>query len=112
LGADLASLPERRPKRRHWHIDYLLDEPTAEIRRVVAVRTSRRLEPELAAVVASMAGATPFAPGLGAADARGRTHLWATPGTELWWQLLESSVSDVAGEWTRPASGPQSGTRR
>lgn len=70
--------PEIRPphaKRLHWHIDYLLDENEAEIIHVTAIRTAARLESALARRLAALPGVVPLAPGLGASDARGQTHL-------------------------------------
>lgn len=79
LAARLAAagLPARLPavKRLHWHIDYLLDEPDAELIGVWAWRTAEPLEHALADWLAAQPGVVPLAAGLGASDDPGRTHL-------------------------------------
>ena len=72
-----AGLPARLPtdKRLRWHVDYLLDEPDAELVGVWAWRTNEPLESVLAEWLTSLPGVTPLAAGLGASDDRGRTHL-------------------------------------
>jgi len=79
LAARLAAagLAARPPvvKRLHWHIDYLLDEPDAALAGVWAWRTAAPLEGALAAWLLTLPGIIPLAPGLGASDDRGRTHL-------------------------------------
>lgn len=62
-------------KRLRWHVDYLLDEPAAEIRGVWAIRAAVPLEAALARWLASQPGVVPLAPGLGASDDPGQTHL-------------------------------------
>ena len=81
LAAQLAAvgLPARLPvaKRLRWHIDYLLDEPGAELAGVWAWRTAEPLESALAGWLAAQPGVVPLAAGLGASDDRGRSHiLW------------------------------------
>lgn len=68
-----ANLPA--DKQLHWHIDYLLDDPAAELIAVFAIRTTADLEPALANRLASRPDILPLAKGLGASDRRGRTHL-------------------------------------
>ncbi len=72
-----AGLPARPPaaKRLRWHVDYLLDEPDVALVGVWAWRTAAPLEGALAAWLAAQPGIVPLAPGLGASDDRGRTHL-------------------------------------
>lgn len=70
--------PERRPpaaKQLRWHIDYLLDEAEVEIAGITAARTTERLESPLARRLAALPGVVPLAPGLGAGDAPGESHL-------------------------------------
>jgi len=70
-----AELQPPLAKSLRWHIDYLLDEAQVEIVRIVALRTSLRLESALARQLAGKPGCVPIAAGLGAADAHGETHL-------------------------------------
>lgn len=85
--------PGRRSpdKKLHWHIDYLLDLPDAELSHIVMVLSPERLEQRLAELVASMDGVHPVADRLGAQDAKSGTHLFRidTPPTLL--EQLNSS---------------------
>ncbi|MEZ4519752.1 MAG: GIY-YIG nuclease family protein [Chloroflexota bacterium] len=77
-----SGLPSQPPrtKRLHWHIDYLLEKPPAELADVWAVRSAESLEAELATRLASHTALEPVARGLGASDHRGATHLlYLTP---------------------------------
>lgn len=70
--------PDLRPpaaKRQRWHIDYLLDEIEVEIVRIMVIRTTARLESALARQLSALPRVVPLAPGLGASDARGESHL-------------------------------------
>ena len=60
----------RAEKRKHWHIDYLLEKGV--ISDVVSAETDARLE---CAVAAGLAG-FPGIPGFGATDCRCRSHLF------------------------------------
>ncbi|NTU57987.1 MAG: DUF123 domain-containing protein [Chlorobiaceae bacterium] len=63
-------------KKLHWHIDYLLDLPDAEIVHVVMFTGPSRIENPLAGLVASMPESSTVADRLGAQDARSGTHLF------------------------------------
>lgn len=63
------------PKRLHWHIDYLLDRPQAQIRHVVVVRTERKLEADLGRWLVAQPDTQVIYQGLGASDVSGGTHL-------------------------------------
>ena len=80
-AAGLATPTQQPPreKRLHWHIDYLLDEPAAELSSVTLIRTAAQLESELARRLAEQPGIAPLAAGLGAADVPGETHLFTFP---------------------------------
>lgn len=96
VAEGLGKVPLKPPtrKRLHWHVDYLLDEPSVELERVTVIRTDARIESALARRLAALPGASPLLPGLGASDAPGETHLlglgdqgWTvdafTPGEEI-----------------------------
>lgn len=72
-----AGLPAQSPttKRLRWHIDYLLDKMGVELIGVWAQRTAEPLERRLADWLLAQPGVAPLAPGLGASDDRGRTHI-------------------------------------
>ena len=76
------SVPAAPPsgKRLHWHIDYLLDDPAVEIAHILALRSRTRRESELARALAAAPALVPLAPGLGASDAAGETHLFRLVG--------------------------------
>lgn len=79
LAAAGLHAPTPANKRLHWHIDYLLDEPAAELDGVYVVCTAERLEAQLVDWLAARPGIVPLATGLGASDDRGRTHLLRAP---------------------------------
>jgi len=82
----LGSIPKR--KTLHWHIDYLLDLPTAEIRGIVALRTKWQIESEVGDRVAAEDETLILAPGLGASDYPGKTHLFFVDADIKWWSNL------------------------
>ena len=82
----LGSIPKR--KTIHWHIDYLLDLPTAEIRGVVALRTKWQIEDEVGDRVAAEDETLILAPGLGASDYPGKTHIFFVDADIQWWSHL------------------------
>ena len=63
-------------KQLHWHIDYLLDLPEAEINGMILLRTRQDREARLAEMLAALPQTSFPAPGLGASDHRGNTHLF------------------------------------
>jgi Uri superfamily endonuclease len=67
---------KKRDKKLHWHIDYLLDLPEAEIVHIVMLMGPSRIEHRLAELVASMTEASTVVDRLGAQDARSGTHLF------------------------------------
>lgn len=80
-------------KRRHWHIDYLLDHPQASLAGVYAIRDPRRLESHLAAWLDVEPHTRPLAPGLGGTDT-GATHLFQVYAPPAWWQTIRQRVAD------------------
>ena len=89
----------RRPKTCFWHIDYLLDQPAAALTHVIALRSPAPLEAALAARLAADRCTAVVAPGLGAADARGASHLLrvAAADVEAWWGALAAFCGELAG---------------
>lgn len=73
-------------KKLHWHIDYLLDIPEAEITHIVMAMGPSRLESRLASLVSSMPGVVCVADRLGAQDAASGTHLFSVADTS---ELIE-----------------------
>jgi Uri superfamily endonuclease len=78
-------------KSMHWHVDYLLDLETVEISHVIAFRSKAKIEARLAAMIEAMPETIVFAPGLGASDQTGSTHLLWVEADEKWW----NNVADL-----------------
>ena len=93
MGVPKKLLP-KQDKHLHWHIDYLLDHLSTRIISISLYRTSQRLEPILAQALQSQPGITPAAPGLGASDHPGATHLLHIQGNPLetahWAEILSN----------------------
>jgi Uri superfamily endonuclease len=79
----------------HWHIDYLLDEEAAEIKKAILLRTKARIEIKLAKMVEAMPETFVFAPGLGASDHPGGTHVLRVEALGEWWEKLVEIVKVV-----------------
>ncbi len=79
-------IPKKKTLR--WHIDFLLDDPAAEIDRVLILRATRRRESAVAMWLAAQAGVSAPARGLGASDARGETHVFRVPDDGDWWEMV------------------------
>ena len=94
LWQDLQTIFPERPltlpthKKLRWHVDYLLDEVTVELVQVLVIANGMRLEHELGQMLVDYAGTTVLAPGLGATDIPGNTHLLAIPAADTWWHAL------------------------
>ena len=92
----MAGLPKKLParKRLHWHIDYLLDLPDAEVDRVIAFRSIDNHETTIAGKLAAMTEISLPAKGLGASDHPGGTHLFFVQAETIWWnRLAETCLS-------------------
>lgn len=87
----LSKIPSR--KSLHWHIDHLLDRPEARITHILALRTEKDLEPRLADWLAARKGVSIPAPGLGASDHPGSTHLLAVSSSNRWWAEISVELS-------------------
>lgn len=83
-------------KRCFWHIDYLVDQLAAEITQIIALRTSQRLEAQLARRLAHDPAVAPLVPGLGASDDRNATHLLRVDATASWWQHLPTLMCELS----------------
>jgi Uri superfamily endonuclease len=95
--------PAPRTKKLHWHIDYLLDHETAEIAEVVIVVADGRVEPAMYRLLAAEEATTALAPGLGAGDSPGETHLLRVDAPAAWWSDLPGQLAAVVA---RSGSGP------
>ena len=81
-------VPLPSEKSLHWHVDYLLDQSSAELLAVYVIRSPLRLEAALGRLMMSDKAAKILAPGLGATDVPGNSHLLRIEATEKWWPKL------------------------
>ncbi len=82
--------PGQTAKRLHWHIDYLLDLPEAELSHIIIVGLPSRLEERLAGMVAATPDAEPVVDRLGAQDAASGTHLFSIGNLDMLLHELET----------------------
>lgn len=80
-------------KKLHWHIDYLLQPASVQLIGCTILRSPRRLEPPLAALLEADGDAQVIYPGFGAGDAPGSTHLFRVPATRAWWDRLTGAAA-------------------
>lgn len=88
-GMGGAKLHPPSTKTCRWHIDYLLDQPHVELTHILAIRSTERLEPAIAQQLNADPHTATIAPGLGASDSPGATHLLrlnAPP--DGWWDVF------------------------
>ena len=83
-----------RGKTVHWHIDYFLEQPEAELIQIFIICSSSRIESTLARRLVSDPATTAVAPGLGASDDHDSTHLLRVDADEDWWQNLPKRIVD------------------
>ncbi len=81
-------------KQLRWNIDYLLDEETVHLTAVYLLRSSYRLEEDLADMLLTDPASHIFSAGLGAHDHRGSTHLLQICAGENWWRTLPKRLND------------------
>lgn len=81
-----ASVP--REKRLFWHVDYLLERAEVEISHLILLRSPERQEAAIAGLLLGDPWVQVIAPGLGASDSPGSTHLLRVEGDEVWWVAL------------------------
>ncbi len=95
-------------KKLHWHVDYLLDHPAAELRGVLVLAGEARLESPLAEILASDPAARLIASGLGASDAPSPAHLLRIAAEDAWWERLPQRLRDVPLTPTPPLAATNS----
>ncbi len=86
-------------KKLHWHVDYLLDETAVTLTHVLLIRSPQRLEEPLARWLNAQPETLAIAPGLGASDAQGSTHLLAVNAPEAWWEAVWSIRQTDLQSW-------------
>lgn len=95
-------------KHLRWHIDYLLDAREAEVRAVALWRTAYSHEFDLAAILAAHPDCTPLAPGLGASDHRGASHLFVLQGGDTAWSAV---IEELCAHRATPSCPDLAGAR-
>jgi len=91
---DNCALP-LRPKKLFWHVDYVLNELTVELRQIFALRTTRPLEKTLAQFFEADPATFIVESGIGAQDHPGHTHLLRVQADEAWWAGLPAKLRHV-----------------
>jgi Uri superfamily endonuclease len=95
VNAGLATkVPEL--KKCHWHIDYLLEIPEAEVSGILILRSRKNHEKAIARALESLPETSIPVPGLGASDHPGGTHLFALHADEVWWDRLPEFLPGIA----------------
>lgn len=92
LQASGITVKAPQQKKRHWHIDYLLDLPPAEIQGVIAIRTCKQLEATIAQGLMEEPAIHRVSAGLGASDYYKETHLLGVQADQEWWNFLPERV--------------------
>lgn len=103
LAEQNASLQPPSPKRLHWHIDFLLDEPEAQVQQIILIPSPHPIERPLAQYIENLACTELPAVGLGASDHRGHTHLVRRPGTQAEWAALLDDLPTRVQAWQQLA---------
>lgn len=98
--AAIASKETQPPagKKLFWNVDYLLDEEDVQLRQVIILRSTVRLEDEVAALLLAAPVCRPIASGLGAHDRPGSTHLLQVHAHESWWDSLPLRINKLLSE--------------
>ncbi len=94
VAAGLPISAPPRHKKLFWNIDYLLDDLSAEIIGVLAVRALHNLEANLARALLALPGVAPLAPRLGAHDSHEVAHLVRIPAHVGWWHVAAARLCD------------------
>jgi Uri superfamily endonuclease len=79
-------------KHLRWHVDYVLERQAVEVTHVLAICSHQRMEGEIADRLLSDEETRIVAPGLGASDAAGKTHILRAPEPIAWWQGLSEQM--------------------
>ena len=87
--------PLAKPKQLFWHIDYLLDQATVELRQIFALRTTRPLEATLAHFFEADPATFIVESGIGAQDHPGHTHLLGVQADAAWWAGLGKRLQQL-----------------
>jgi len=84
-------------KKLHWHIDYLLDRPEAEINHIMMIRSPLKMEHKLSELLESRIETSMLAPRLGALDTSNSTHILQLSDKTTILQLLSKKIPLLMG---------------
>lgn len=93
LGTILLKPPKK--KKLFWNIDYLLEENVVDLSHVLAIRTKRKFEDELAHFLEKGPNCRALAKGLGAHDKYDSTHVLLIQETAEWWRQLPKRAEEL-----------------
>ncbi len=91
-------------KKRHWHIDYLLDSLHAEIDGITIIRFPSRLETALSDIALASKETFIIAPGLGAQDTGDTTHVYGIRNPDAFRPGFEADIEKVLNRQTATAT--------
>lgn len=95
LGLADRSVRPPAGKKLHWHIDYLLQETAVSLTHALLIRSPLRLEARLGQWLNAQPETGVIAPGLGARDVAGGTHLLTLNAGPAWWDALPGRVAAI-----------------
>ncbi|MFQ5398588.1 MAG: DUF123 domain-containing protein [Anaerolineae bacterium] len=99
LCASDLDLRPRHGKRLFWNVDYLLEDLDVSLTQVMILRGRQRLEPRIGRLLTEDPCTFLLAPGLGANDVPGQSHLLGVRADEEWWnQLVRRLVQLTTGK--------------
>lgn len=101
------SLLPANGKHLRWNVDYLLNKPFAHLVAAYVIRHPHRIERKVGQQIQSDPAAVIYAPGLGANDINGNTHLLLIDDGDDWWRRLPDRLAEIL-----PASARPTRTRR
>ncbi|WP_448521975.1 GIY-YIG nuclease family protein [Pseudothermotoga sp.] len=84
----------RKHKRKHWHIDYLLEH--AEVLSVIMLPSERRLEEEISSALSKKFDGPK---GFGSSDLKVKTNLYRLDDLDEFFKILKDTVRTRLGEW-------------
>ncbi|RKU14784.1 DUF123 domain-containing protein [Candidatus Poribacteria bacterium] len=89
------NLLPKQGKTLHWNVDFLLDQQSAEIVNIFAIRSSERLENRIVKWLEGNPQIDIIEPGLGANDVPGSTHLLYLRADDMWWASFVETVGNT-----------------
>ncbi len=95
LGLGPPDLEPPARKRPWWHIDFLLEDTNVALAQVFVLRSPKALEIEIADMLVNDAATAVLAPGLGAQDRDGTSHLLRVRAAEDWWARLPTRLEEM-----------------